>query len=412
MPPKTRSLAQYRGDQCLNCGTPLDKVDKYCHQCGQLNSTKQLALKDFFSEFVSNIFSYDSRGWRTIKHILFKPGYVSKEFINGRRMSYANPFRFFLSVCIVFFLFIQLENAYQKYYGNRSLQDGLINTGYDDPEAAKNVNDSLVDQDREITLGLNEEGFEVSEKNNQLDAITDEELAQIESKPGGKFIAKKIKEERDAELARQRKDTVKSENKDYTYVTQKELDKMGWFKQISEQIGDYINYYDQEQIVDPKIALKNLGHRIDTYNIALYERAQLLERIEGDPSILVNVILPKLPIFLFLFTPFVTLFLWLLYIRRSFTFMEHLIFSFNVLTFVFLSGFILILLNLATFGWLDLSSIFFFLIGPFYLYKSLRNFYGQSRIKTIIKFLLINFVYAFAFSIGFVLLLFIGIAIS
>lgn len=411
MPPKTRSLAQYRGDQCLNCGTPLDKVDKYCHQCGQLNSTKQLALKDFFSEFVSNIFSYDSRGWRTIKHILFKPGYVSKEFINGRRMSYANPFRFFLSVCIVFFLFIQLENAYQKYYGNRSIQDGLINTGYDEPDEA-NANDSLINQDKEIKIGIGNQDFEIQDDQNELEGLTEKELAQIESKPGGKFIAKKIREERDAELARQRNDTTSTKKKERTYATQEELDEMGWFKRLFEQISDYKSFYDREEIVDPEKALTKLGHRVDTYNIALYERGKLLDRIESDPSLLVEVILPKLPIFLFLFTPFVTLFLWLLYIRRSFTFMEHLIFSFNVLTFVFLSGFIIILLNLATFGWLDLSSIFFFLIGPFYLYKSLRNFYGQSRIKTIIKFLLINFVYAFAFSIGFVLLLFIGIAIS
>ena len=36
-----RKDLKYRGSCCLNCETPLDKSEKkFCHQCGQLNSTK------------------------------------------------------------------------------------------------------------------------------------------------------------------------------------------------------------------------------------------------------------------------------------------------------------------------------------------------------------------------------------
>jgi hypothetical protein len=46
-------------------------------------------------------------------------------------------------------------------------------------------------------------------------------------------------------------------------------------------------------------------------------------------------------------------------------------------------------------GWLgmgifDIAAVFLFLSGGFYLYKSMRKFYGQRRAKTVIKFLLLN----------------------
>ena len=46
-----RKSKQFRGTSCLNCETALDISEKYCHQCGQLNSTKKLTIGDFFEEF-------------------------------------------------------------------------------------------------------------------------------------------------------------------------------------------------------------------------------------------------------------------------------------------------------------------------------------------------------------------------
>ncbi len=352
---------------------PLDVEDKFCHQCGQLNSTKKLALKDFVAEFVSNVFSYDGRGWRTINHILFKPGFVSKQFLAGKRMSYANPFRFFLSVCIVFFIMVQLQQTYKKYMGGNTAQKTI------------NVNNGDVDQ------------------------ITEEQLEDIEQQQfAGKFIADKIRDEQSQQEATKVKDTVPSRSK--TYFTQKELDDKNWFIRLFEQVDDYTDFYRNEREPDTERALEKLKHRQSNYNKVLYERAVLLESIENDASKLSDIILPKLPLFLFLFTPFVTLFLWLLYARRFFNYMEHLIFLFNVMTFVFLSSIIMLLIEWITFGYVDLSKIFFFLIGPFYFYKSIRKFYGQSRLKSILKFLLISFVYSITFVFGLLLLLFLGIA--
>ncbi|HIB38233.1 DUF3667 domain-containing protein [Mesonia sp.] len=101
---RSRFAKRYRGHHCLNCETPLEIEDKYCSYCGQLNSNKKLSFNDFFNEFFGSIFSYDSRIYRTLNILIFKPGKISLEYIKGKRVKYANPFRFYLSISIIFFL--------------------------------------------------------------------------------------------------------------------------------------------------------------------------------------------------------------------------------------------------------------------------------------------------------------------
>lgn len=393
MKPTTRSLIRYRGEECLNCGTPLDAEDKYCHQCGQLNSTKQLALKDFFGEFFSNLFSYDSRIWRTIKHLLFKPGYVSKEFIGGKRLSYANPFRFFLSVCIVFFLMIQIESFIKIF-----------------------TEDSKVIARKETKINLGNGLVTINtEKDAQSQELTEEELNEIEKSPfAGKYIAEQIREQQNIQA---QTDSIVSEaTKDYketelTPITQAQLDSLSSTERFFKQVTYYESYTEKHKIADPETALRKMGHNNTKWNQSLYEKMVLMESIGRDPTILADIILPKLPIFLFLFTPVLTLFLWLLYARRDFTYMEHLVFAFNVFTFVFLSMILLILVKWISFGYINLAQFFFWFIGPFYFYKSMRNFYGQRRIKTILKFLLVSFIFVIGLITGVSLLLLVGIAL-
>jgi soluble cytochrome b562 len=398
MKPTTRSLIKYRGAECLNCSTPLDVEDKYCHQCGQLNSKKQLALQDFFGEFFSNIFSYDSRIWRTIKHLLFKPGYVSRQFINGKRLSYANPFRFFLSVCIVFFLMVEAQE--------------LVKTFTDD-QIEKAVS-SVQNEGADINIGNGfiSADFEDQKNNEQL---TDEQLQEIEKKPVvGKYIAKKLQKEQAAAVEADSIATEKSKKElvpNEKILTQKDIDSLGAIDALIEQIDYYQTYYEEHKVIDPATALTEMKHDNTKYNQSIYEKNILLQKISSDPSILVDIILPKLPVFLFLFTPILTLFLWLLYARRDFTYMEHLIFAFNTFTFTFLSMILLYIIKWLSLGYVDLTEFFFWFVGPFYLYKSMRNFYGQNRIKTILKFLLVSFIFVVGLLIGVGFLLLIGIAL-
>jgi len=101
---KSRFSKKYRNTICPNCETPLDTSDRYCSYCGQLNSSKKLSFNDFFYEFFGSIISYDSKLRKTLSTLIFKPGKISLEYIKGKRASYSNPFRFYLSISIIFFI--------------------------------------------------------------------------------------------------------------------------------------------------------------------------------------------------------------------------------------------------------------------------------------------------------------------
>ncbi|WP_019037583.1 DUF3667 domain-containing protein [Psychroflexus tropicus] len=103
----------HRGNQCLNYHHPLDISERFCSSYGQKNSSKPLNLKDLLTEFFAGIIAYDSRFRKTISALIFKPGKVSRDYVNGKRVSYVNPFRFFISTAIIFFLAISWVNKDQ-----------------------------------------------------------------------------------------------------------------------------------------------------------------------------------------------------------------------------------------------------------------------------------------------------------
>lgn len=106
-------------------------------------------------------------------------------------------------------------------------------------------------------------------------------------------------------------------------------------------------------------------------------------------------LLHKLPYMLFVSLPLFALILQLVYIRRKqFYYADHgvftihlYIFSFLVLLLVFSTDKLYGLFPSAIWDWIKALLLLSIL---FYLYKAMRNFYGQKRGKTFLKFLLVS----------------------
>jgi hypothetical protein len=92
---------------CLNCGTEL-KGD-FCYNCGQKNKTYQITLKQLFVDFLGDYFTFDSKFFRSINPLLFKPGFLTNEYIAGRRTSYVLPLRLYLFISIIFFFILAVN---------------------------------------------------------------------------------------------------------------------------------------------------------------------------------------------------------------------------------------------------------------------------------------------------------------
>ncbi len=59
-------------------------------------------------ELLDDVISWDSRFWRTLLPLMFRPGFLTAEFIVGRRARYVSPFRLYLIVSFLLFLVISL----------------------------------------------------------------------------------------------------------------------------------------------------------------------------------------------------------------------------------------------------------------------------------------------------------------
>ncbi len=370
-----RFLKEYRGSECLNCGVPLDVIDRYCHNCGQINTNKRLSLKDFFNEFFASIFSYDSRLRHTIIALLFKPGKISKEYTQGKRVKYANPFRFYLSVSIIFFI---INGLFIDFDGFRTEIEGQVNVGKDAiSEIKENIkmDDSLKQKINDQIVATN--GISESDKKEISEGISKiEELPLLNNKS--------------------------TKPKEVTYYSQEQIDSISFFKRGFKLWSMYEDYYDKTEEKSTYRALSELKHEKNQYNKYIYHRVLKTKSIEENyGQEFFEFIFNKLPFIIFFFLPFFALSIWLLYIRRPFNYMEHLVFIFHTQTMFFIViGFSILIAKIT-----NTSALFgiAMLVFLFYLYKAMRKFYNQGRIKTIVKFLLVNVLFFILAGIGSVL---------
>lgn len=79
----------------------------YCHVCGEkVLGPEDLRVGTFMRRAAGAAFDADSRLWRTYRKLLFRPGFLTAEFVRGRREPYVHPLQTFLLANVVFFLML------------------------------------------------------------------------------------------------------------------------------------------------------------------------------------------------------------------------------------------------------------------------------------------------------------------
>ena len=89
---------------CLNCRTEV--VGRYCHNCGQENLEPKETVWHLVQHFFNDITHFDGKFFSTVKYLMRKPGFLSKEYMAGRRMSYLNPIRMYVFTSAIFFIIL------------------------------------------------------------------------------------------------------------------------------------------------------------------------------------------------------------------------------------------------------------------------------------------------------------------
>jgi len=90
----------HEGD-CLNCGAPLG--GQWCAACGQRETELRPTVHELLHEALHELVHFDGKIIRTISLLLSKPGVLTKEFLEGKRVRSVTPIRLYLICSLLFF---------------------------------------------------------------------------------------------------------------------------------------------------------------------------------------------------------------------------------------------------------------------------------------------------------------------
>ena len=91
------------GGVCLNCGTAL--TGAYCHACGQAAHVHR-TLGAFWHDLAHSVLHFEGKIWRTLPLLAWRPGELTRRYVEGQRARFVSPMALFLfSVFVMFALF-------------------------------------------------------------------------------------------------------------------------------------------------------------------------------------------------------------------------------------------------------------------------------------------------------------------
>ena len=315
---------------CQNCSAPLH--GNYCSQCGQRDWPGGLTFSAVAGEVFDDVFSWDSRIWRTLVALVFRPGFLTAEFIAGRRARYVPPFRLYLIISFVLFLMVSLVATTTDY----------VHVG--GPGSSESL--ELAPEEDGVTAGPGPSAqAPVEDHHNTAASTISLDLRPRASGNGGEDSERLIapivtgQPEGDTSLAADIRISLSDE------------DSPQW--------------------------LQDLDQRLE-HNAA---------RLQGDPGQFVEQLVEYLPQMMFLLLPVFALLLKFSYLFSPYNYLEHLVFSLHFHSFAYL----LYLFGTLVSTWILTEGIGapLFLVFVVYLPLALMRTYGSSLIGATGKSLVI-----------------------
>jgi len=97
---------------CTNCGAPL--AGSYCSSCGQKTVPLAPTLGYFAHELTHELLHVDGKIFRSLRLLLTRPGFLTREIFVGRRARYVSPIRLYLIASILSFAISGLLGRYEE----------------------------------------------------------------------------------------------------------------------------------------------------------------------------------------------------------------------------------------------------------------------------------------------------------
>jgi hypothetical protein len=326
----------------------LEPDFNFCPRCSQHNSDKLASFWRLVVEVVSDFFSYDSRFVKTIFPFLFKPGFLTNEYVAGRRVRYMHPLRLYVFVSLLYFSVFSLVVG-------RSVKDDA-----DQPD---------------VTLDRVEaDSVRAQLRRNLQDDLSAADMLKVDT-----TLLK---------LAKKRKTGFIDVN---TEPGEEGDDGEG-------ELNKYLRLINTRGITENQV-LDSLRWERNQRN--LFKARQGIRLANLEKKEFIEFFMGKISLMMFAMLPFVALFMKLLYVRRRRYYMEHLTFMLHIHAFTFLVLALVLLYDYYT----DTSqaALWGTLLIIVYVTVAFRRVYRQGWFRTLSKMFILFMSYSF--SLAFFLLL-------
>lgn len=321
--------------QCKNCHKTCIRNFNFCPHCGQ-TIKDELTISVLFYNTISNYFSFDARFFKSFLPLIFKPGYIPKEFIKGKRMLYLHPAQYYLFVSLIFFFLFSFKTREL----NHSFEDAI--------------------HKKFITKRNKKEFDSIFRENNKKEINTTETIPAIDFSKVDSLLDKEI-----------------DENK-------KEINEINFsLKRLDSLIATNSS---EDQI------FRTLGIKSDNSPIQKKVYLQLLKLYKRKASGILQSFFDIIPFAFFLMLPIFALFLKVFYWKYG-RFSHHLVFSFYYFSFLFLVFNFNLTANYLyeVPDWID---VLIFLSTFFYLVFGIKKCYNQDFFKSVFKCGVILFLFS------------------
>jgi len=379
--------------RCLNCGHALAPVYNFCPYCGQENDDRNVSFGKLVKDFFSNYFSLDSKFARSLVPFFFKPGQLTLLFHQGKRAGYANPVRLYLLVSLLYFFALGL------------VADGEFNDGEDRKVISFGTGKDDV-PDADFSSGFNSGFSSDSSDNLKFKALGLIENADspAKSKP---TTADTVLAPADTLLI----DDTTSSLAAIDSVTEKVAPPANDSTAVTkgprwvmpQKKWEQLSKLIQNEDLSEQEILDSLHMEQETWLSRLTARQMIKVNREGDGFF--SYMIKNIPLMMFVLLPVFALILKILYIRRKWLYIKHLIHSIHLHTFAYFMYGIAFLINYywaTTDETVALVSVISFILVSTYAYISFLRVYKQKWFKTLVKFNLVGFIYFIALMIAFV----------
>jgi hypothetical protein len=350
--------------------------------CGQENIEPKETVWSLISHFFYDITHFDGKFFSTTKFLITRPGFLPKEYIEGRRARYLHPIRMYVFSSALFFIFFY--SLFHLNVNDGSEKDRILMKKAKQAkmtiDSARQAALSKVSNSRDSAIIGQAFVIATLPYVKTIDSINDWELRTDTAGTSDKFKKKYMKK---------REKWTKKEEREYG--NEYDINLVG-----ADRRYNSIQHYDSVQKALPRGERDNWVERR-----VKHREIELNERYDGNQKAMMKDLLEKFihtfPYLLFVSMPLYAWYLLLLYRRQKqqFPYVTHAIFLIYLYIFTFIDLLVYFILNKVhesmDWGWVGWIEAVVLLYGVYYAYKAMRKFYGQRRGKTILKFFILNF---------------------